>query len=188
MPEKSQAGMEFLLTYGWAIIVVLVVISALAYFGVLTPERSLPERCQGPMDLLNCLEKATIKEGPPGTAYVEFVIKNQLRNEVIILDADAGHPATAKGDISIIEDSSGAGPGHFNAVSGSGGNVPGDVSTQTIDANGTSVLFGNMAKIRMYSGTAITEDRFRAEITIFYLNTETGQAHKGYYNIIGRSG
>jgi len=35
--RKGQAAMEFLMTYGWAILVVLVVIGALAYFGVLSP-------------------------------------------------------------------------------------------------------------------------------------------------------
>ena len=33
--NKSQAAMEFLMTYSWAILVVLVAIGALAYFGVL---------------------------------------------------------------------------------------------------------------------------------------------------------
>ena len=32
---RAQAAMEFLMTCGWAIIVVLVVIGALAYFGFL---------------------------------------------------------------------------------------------------------------------------------------------------------
>jgi len=43
--KKSQAAMEFLMTYGWAILVVLAAIAALAYFGVLSPERFLPEKC-----------------------------------------------------------------------------------------------------------------------------------------------
>ncbi len=43
--EKAQAAMEFLMTYGWAILVVLVVIGALSYFGVLDPASLLPERC-----------------------------------------------------------------------------------------------------------------------------------------------
>jgi len=43
--RKSQAAMEFLMTYGWAILVVLAAIAALAYFGVLSPEKFLPERC-----------------------------------------------------------------------------------------------------------------------------------------------
>lgn len=42
--KKGQAAMEFLMTYGWAIIVVLVAIGALAYFGVLSPNKLLPER------------------------------------------------------------------------------------------------------------------------------------------------
>jgi|SRR3989344_1510403 len=37
--------MEFLMTYGWAILVVLIAIGALAYFGVLNPGRFLPSSC-----------------------------------------------------------------------------------------------------------------------------------------------
>jgi uncharacterized protein (UPF0333 family) len=44
MKRKGQAAMEFLMTYGWAIIVVLAAIAALAYFGVLSPQKLLPER------------------------------------------------------------------------------------------------------------------------------------------------
>src|SRR3989344_3044714 len=43
--KKYQAAMEFLMTYGWAILVVLAAIAALAYFGVLSPEKFLPEKC-----------------------------------------------------------------------------------------------------------------------------------------------
>ncbi|MFH1376138.1 MAG: hypothetical protein ABIH25_00725 [Candidatus Woesearchaeota archaeon] len=43
--KRGQAAMEFLMSYGWAILVVLVAISALAYFGVLDPNNSLPETC-----------------------------------------------------------------------------------------------------------------------------------------------
>jgi len=46
--KKAQAAMEFLMTYGWAILVVLVVIGALAYFGVLSPQKLLPDRCNMP--------------------------------------------------------------------------------------------------------------------------------------------
>ena len=42
---KSQAAMEFLMTYGWAILVVLAAIAALAYFGVLSPAKFLPDKC-----------------------------------------------------------------------------------------------------------------------------------------------
>jgi hypothetical protein len=42
---KSQAAMEFLMTYGWAVLVVIAALGALAYFGVLSPEKFLPEKC-----------------------------------------------------------------------------------------------------------------------------------------------
>ena len=45
MNKKAQAAMEFLMTYGWAILVVLVAIGALAYFGILNPQRFLPNSC-----------------------------------------------------------------------------------------------------------------------------------------------
>lgn len=35
--QKAQSALEFLTTYGWAFLVILIMISALAYFGVLNP-------------------------------------------------------------------------------------------------------------------------------------------------------
>ncbi|MFC1741317.1 hypothetical protein ACFL3V_02170 [Nanoarchaeota archaeon] len=55
--RRSQAAMEFLMTYGWAILVVLAAISALAYFGVLSPSKFLPESCTlQPTSGLACLD------------------------------------------------------------------------------------------------------------------------------------
>ena len=42
---KSQAALEFLTTYAWAFLVILIMIGALAYFGVLSPSKLLPDRC-----------------------------------------------------------------------------------------------------------------------------------------------
>ena len=55
MMKKGQAAMEFLMTYGWAILVVLAAIAALAYFGVLSPDQFLPERCTLPSGI-GCLD------------------------------------------------------------------------------------------------------------------------------------
>jgi hypothetical protein len=53
--KRAQAAMEFLMTYGWAILVVLAAIGALAYFGVLSPDRFLPEKCTLPSGVA-CLD------------------------------------------------------------------------------------------------------------------------------------
>ena len=42
---KSQAALEFLTTYGWAFLVIIIMISTLAYFGILSPGKILPSRC-----------------------------------------------------------------------------------------------------------------------------------------------
>jgi len=43
--KKGQAAMEFLMTYGWAMLILLVMIGALAYFGVLNPSKYTSDRC-----------------------------------------------------------------------------------------------------------------------------------------------
>ncbi|MBL7050899.1 hypothetical protein ISS04_01920 [Candidatus Woesearchaeota archaeon] len=43
--KKGQAAMEFLMSYGWALLVVLIVIASLVYFGMLNPSRFLPDSC-----------------------------------------------------------------------------------------------------------------------------------------------
>ena len=48
MNRKGQAAIEFLLTYGWAILIVLAAVSSSVYFGVLKSDRFLPEICVMP--------------------------------------------------------------------------------------------------------------------------------------------
>ena len=43
--KKSQAALEFLTTYGWAFLVIIIMIGALAYFGILSPSKLFPNRC-----------------------------------------------------------------------------------------------------------------------------------------------
>lgn len=43
--NNAQAAFEFLTTYGWAFLVILIMIGALAYFGILSPSKILPSRC-----------------------------------------------------------------------------------------------------------------------------------------------
>ena len=42
---KAQAALEFLTTYGWAFLVIFIMIGTLAYFGILNPSKVLPNRC-----------------------------------------------------------------------------------------------------------------------------------------------
>jgi len=79
--KKAQAAMEFLMTYGWAILVVLVVIGALAYFGVLNPQNLLPEKCTLPMGLY-CRDHRV--DGTLNT--VNFRLENGMGEGIMIRD------------------------------------------------------------------------------------------------------
>lgn len=43
--ERGQAALEFLMSYGWAILFAIVMIGTLSYYGVLNPTMLLPEKC-----------------------------------------------------------------------------------------------------------------------------------------------
>ncbi|MFA5856015.1 MAG: hypothetical protein WC867_01555 [Candidatus Pacearchaeota archaeon] len=43
--KKGQAAMEFLMTYGWAILAAVIAIGVLAYFGVFNPSKWMPTAC-----------------------------------------------------------------------------------------------------------------------------------------------
>ena len=72
---KAQAAMEFLMTYGWAILVVLAAIAALAYFGVLSPDKFLPAKCTLSSGIACVDHKAT-------SAQVQVVIQNSLGYDI----------------------------------------------------------------------------------------------------------
>ena len=94
MMKKGQAAIEFIMTYGWAILVVLVAIAALAYFGVLSPERFLPEKCTFPPGIA-CTDFTISSTG------MSLVIQNGLGQDITmnsLTDVDGGcslTPATA---------------------------------------------------------------------------------------------
>ena len=71
--KRGQAALEFLMTYGWAILIVLIAIGALAYFGVLNPARLLPKSC-------------TIV---PGLSCDDFIIRDLGTGTVIVRNGGA---------------------------------------------------------------------------------------------------
>lgn len=43
--KRSQVALEFLVTYGWAILASMIAIGALTYFGITNPSRTMPDKC-----------------------------------------------------------------------------------------------------------------------------------------------
>ena len=85
MFRKSQAAMEFLMTYGWAILVVLVAIGALAYFGVLSPDKFLPSKCTLPAGIA-----CTDHSASSATGKLTVVLRNGMGFDATLLTVSIG--------------------------------------------------------------------------------------------------
>ena len=68
--KKAQSALEFLTTYGWAFLVILIMIGALAYFGVLDPSRFLPKKCLFSQPV-GCVDSSLPSGGP-----ISLVLRN----------------------------------------------------------------------------------------------------------------
>ena len=82
------------MTYGWAILVVLIAIGALAYFGVLNPSRFLPESCTiGPG--LSCDEFKVTEFGALGaTDKATLIIRNGMGSQLTLVTVKLQNEAT----------------------------------------------------------------------------------------------
>lgn len=79
--KKAQGALEFLMTYGWAFLVILIMIGALAYFGVLSPTKFLPERCTFGSQFL-CKDYLINSDGT--TADVTVKLQNNLGQAIYV--------------------------------------------------------------------------------------------------------
>ena len=130
--------MEFLMTYGWAILVVLVAIGALAYFGVLNPSKFLPSSCTiGPG--MGCDDfKVTANT-------VQLLLRNGMGddlNSVQVSVAGCTDSAEASGDDNWVDGSVLGGSDGITLTSCSNGAVAsrfkGDVTVAYTTAAGVS--------------------------------------------------
>ena len=169
--KKAQAAMEFIMTYGWAILVVLAAIGALAYFGVLSPDRFLPERCTFPVGV-DCVDKASIVSGADGTNYIEFALRNNIGFSINITgftDSDTTDDCTT--DI-------------ISACAGVGCTLA-DVEGGAVTNVDVTIANNQMAKVRMACSNTIATGRFSYNPSVNYMNLETGLDHPAVGSIRG---
>ncbi len=80
MVKKGQGALEFLMTYGWAFLVILIMIGALAYFGILDPTKFLPDRCSFGSEV-TCRDTAVSSAGDVSLRLVNGLgISVQVKN------------------------------------------------------------------------------------------------------------
>ena len=86
MTRHGQAAMEFIMTYGWAMLVLLAMIGALAYFGVLNPNKYIPDKCLFPSGFQCSDYQATTNSGK---LRLQAKIYNKGADAINITDAFA---------------------------------------------------------------------------------------------------
>ena len=92
----SQSAMEFLMTYGWAILVVLVAVMALSYFGVLSPDMFLSKKCTLPTGI-SCLDYEITN------SRVLLVLQNNFGETITVNKIDVAGNSNSCSDNKSIE-------------------------------------------------------------------------------------
>lgn len=155
--RKSQAALEFLMTYGWAILVVLVAVGALAYFGVLSPDKFLPAKCTLSAGI-GCIDhRVQGTAGPAGVGLITVSLINSLGYDINTIQVGAG----------------GCGNSVANCDGGAG-NCP------TILANGAQQTY------KIDCSAALTGSKYNAQLNVSYVNTNTNIAHNNQGQITTR--
>ncbi|MEA3398894.1 MAG: hypothetical protein U9R00_00045 [Patescibacteria group bacterium] len=78
---KGQAALEYMITYGWAFIVIIAAISVLGYFGFLNPSKYIPESCEFG-EQLKCIDHYVDDDG-----QVIFRFRNNFETDIELIRA-----------------------------------------------------------------------------------------------------
>jgi hypothetical protein len=175
--RRAQAAMEYLITYGWAVLIMLVVVGVLFYLGIFNPHTI-----------------ATCSFQSPGfTCYVYKLAANNsvgaIQESGLILDLGqaTGHDikitginCTASSDTFLVYDFNGTTMGNQNITVPSGSHKM---------VNGTSTYPGAI-KCWKSDGTAMASGDlgtfYKGKIYIHYYDVETNIDHKVTGDISGK--
>jgi hypothetical protein len=98
--RKGQTAMEYLMTYGWAILIIMVVLVVLFYLGVLNP--AIPAQCSF----------------PAGISCVSYKLDASGGNLTLAIGQGTGHPINVTGVACSDNMSSGYMPTSINYSNG----------------------------------------------------------------------
>jgi len=163
MKKKGQAAMEFLMTYGWAIVVVLAAIGALAYFGVLSPAKLLPDKTNFPAPLQNVDASAVVDRAGN---YVEVAFRNNKGVSITI--PGVGDGTGTASDFSLTPT-----PGLIcdtPTMKGTYQNAPLDNVTAIQNGEGFLLRWTCTNPATLKVG-----EKFKADVTFKFINVETTQ-------------
>lgn len=81
--KKGQVSLEFLTNYAWAFLVALIVIGALAYFGVLNPSKYTPNRCMLSQEI-KCDAGTISLNSTTDVPIIKMRISNKMASRIVV--------------------------------------------------------------------------------------------------------
>jgi hypothetical protein len=78
--KQAQAALEYMTTYGWAILGVMISIGALSYFGFMNPSNLLPDKCDFGRQL-ECVDYQIKSDGS-----LNLIFRNNFGKSINITD------------------------------------------------------------------------------------------------------
>ena len=160
--RKAQAAIEFLMTYGWALVAVLGSIAILTWLGVFDISVYLPDKCVGAIGI-ECSDFDTVNTD----GEVLFQIQNALGQEIFLVDG------------STISESKACVLSDVKAANGDA------VPAQSLSDVNITVPNSEYASIMLSCGP-VSQGRFRLNYNMVYLNAQTGNYHNAVFTIKGR--
>lgn len=157
--KKSQAALEFLMTYGWVIFAVLIAIAALNTFGVFNISSYLPDKCVGTVDL-ECVDLRSV--GTDGE--VLFQIQNSMGQDIRLTSGSL----SSNTDDCILNDAKG--------MLGKG------IPTDSLTSTNVDIPNSEYASILLSCG-ALSKGRADVEFSLRYINLQTSNPHNAVYTI-----
>lgn len=89
-PRRGQAALEYLVTYGWGILAVLVAIGALSYFGLFDVERYLPNRCAFGAQLECADYQLQASSDADYAGFISLRLRNNFGESITLTNAYVG--------------------------------------------------------------------------------------------------
>ena len=81
--KNAQHSMEFLMTYGWMLVALLIVLALLSYFGLGNKDQFIPDECVF-LSGLNCLDVVHVETGNASyPSAIDFVLRNEFGFDIV---------------------------------------------------------------------------------------------------------
>jgi hypothetical protein len=161
--KKGQAAMEFLMTYGWAILVVITAVGTLAYFGLLNPSNLVSDVCQSTPGMI-CIDKPFLDSD---LNQVNFAMRNAFPEIVEIKDVEAGsnNECGVISNVILIEE---------------------DDTEHTLIDNNVTINPGKVFRIKLDCGNDL-DGLVKTDFRIIYDSTKSTLEHSTYVSIIAKA-